>query len=102
MTPLVVAALTVGVAGQRLAGMFLLRNGVGSPRLARLVDLIPVTVISSVLALQTLTTAGEIVVDARVPGVAVAALLALRGAPLAVVVVVAAAVTALLRQAGLA
>ena len=95
-----VMALTVGVAGQRLAGMFLLRGGVTNPRLARLVGLIPITVISSVVALQTLTTRGDITIDARLAGVGAAALLTWRRAPLALVVVAAAAVTAALRAVG--
>jgi len=73
-----------------------------APAPSRIVDLLTVALLSALVAVQTLGAGQDIVVDARVPAVLVAAgLLALR-APFLVVVVAAAAVAALLRLWGLA
>jgi hypothetical protein len=97
----VVLAMTIGAAAQRLAGMFLLgRRMASTGPWARFVGLIPVAVISSVVALQTLTTAGEVDIDARLVGVGLAAVATWRGMPVAVVVLVAAGSTAALRALG--
>jgi hypothetical protein len=53
-----------------------------------------------VIAVQTFTTRRSIVFDARVVGIAVAAFAAWRRWPLAVVVLLAAVTTALVRQTG--
>jgi hypothetical protein len=71
-----------------------------APRPARIADLLTVALLSALVAVQTLGDGAQIVVDARVPAVLVAAgLLALR-APFLVVVVAAAVVAALLRLWG--
>ena len=71
-----------------------------APRPARIADLLTVSLLAALVAVQTLGVGQAIVVDARVPAVLVAAgLLALR-APFLVVVVAAAAVAALLRLWG--
>ena len=94
----VVVVLAVGILTLRLLGMFVLARGMGHPVLERLGRLVPVTVIASVVALQTFTRGRELTVDARVLGVGVAVVLAWRRAPLLLVIVAAAAVTALARQ----
>ncbi len=93
-----VVVLAAGILAMRLTGMFVLARGLGNEVIERLARLVPVTVISSVVALQTFTHGRELVLDARVLGVATAMLLAWRKAPLLVVIVAAAAVTALARQ----
>jgi hypothetical protein len=73
-----------------------------APRPARVADLLTVALLAALVAVQTLATGQQIVVDARVPALLVAAgLLALR-APFLVVVAAAAAVAAALRWWGLA
>lgn len=72
------------------------------PTPARIVDLLPVALLSALVAVQTLATGQAIVVDARIPALLVAAGLLLMRAPFLVVVVVAAAVAALLRLWGVA
>lgn len=93
----VVVVLAAGIFGLRLLGMFVLSRGIAHPLLERLARLVPVTVIASVVALQTFTRGRDLVVDARLLGLVVAAVLAWRKAPLLVVVLGAAAVTATAR-----
>lgn len=71
-----------------------------APRPARIADLLTVALLSALVAVQTVAVGQEIIVDARVPAVLVAAgLLAIR-VPFLVVVIAAAAVAALLRLWG--
>jgi len=73
-----------------------------APAPSRIVDLLTVSLLGALVAVQTLGVGQQIVVDARVPAlVAAAGLLVLR-APFLVVVIAAAAVAALLRLWGLA
>ena len=98
MTWLAVALLTVGVAGQRLIGMFVAGPWLGRrPMLTRLADLLPVAVVAALCAQLTFADGRALVVDARAAGFAVAAILVWRRAPFAVVVLVAAVATALVR-----
>lgn len=93
--------LSAGIAAQRLLGMFVLGQSLEQrPVLRRLVELIPPGIIAAVIAQLTLARGRGLGVDARLAGLAVAALLLWRGKPLAVVVVGAAVVTAALRAAG--
>ena len=94
------AVLAAGILSMRLAGMFVLSRGLRNQVVERLARLVPVTVIASVVALQTFTRGRDLVLDARVLGVATALVLAWRRAPLLVVIVASAAVTALVRQLG--
>lgn len=99
MTMLSIVALTIGVWGQRLAGAFLIGPMLEKrPRLTRAASLIPAAVVMAVVVQLTITRAGELVVDARLAGLGVAALLVWRRAPFLVVVLAAAAVTAAVRM----
>jgi len=71
-----------------------------APRPARVADLLTVALLAALVAVQTLGVGQGVVVDARVPALAVAAGLLLLRAPFLVVVVVAAATAALLRLWG--
>lgn len=73
-----------------------------APRPARIADLLTVALLAALVAVQTFGVGQEIVVDARVPAILVAAGLLLLRAPFLVVVVAAAAVAAALRWWGLA
>ncbi|QPE03719.1 AzlD domain-containing protein [Microbacterium schleiferi] len=73
-----------------------------APRPARIADLLTVALLAALVAVQTFGLGQEIVVDARVPAILVAAGLLLLRAPFLVVVVAAAAVAAALRWWGLA
>jgi hypothetical protein len=94
----IIALLAAGVWAQRLAGMFIGGHLLGRhPALGRLATLIPAAVIMAVIVQLTVATGRTLTVDARVAGMAVAALLVWRRAPFAVVVVMAAATTAFVR-----
>lgn len=98
MSVLAVVLLSAGTLAQRLVGMFVLGRVLdGRPALARLAELIPVAVIAAVIGQLTLGRGQALVVDARLVGLGVAAVLVWRRLPLAVVVVGAAAATAGLR-----
>lgn len=73
-----------------------------APAPARIVDLLTVALLGALVAVQSLASGAEIVVDARVPALLVAAGLLVVRAPFLVVVVAAAATAALLRLWGLA
>jgi branched-subunit amino acid transport protein len=92
------ACFVGGVFALRMAGGFALAALIGDSEVwTRLLNLIPLALVTSVVAVQVFTTRGEFVLDARMPGIAVAAVLAWRRLPLAVVVLGAAVVTATLR-----
>ena len=90
----VVAVLAIGVYGQRVLGMALIEPKSIGDRSRRVLAMVPLSVLCAVTALQTFSSQNELVIDARVAGIAAAALLAWKRAPMFLVVVVAAAVTA--------
>lgn len=73
-----------------------------APRPARIADVLTVALLAALVAVQTLANGQEIVVDARVPALMVAAGLLVIRAPFLVVVAGAALVAAALRWWGLA
>jgi len=100
LTSFVVATLAIGVYAQRAAGALLVDAERIGERTRRVLDALPVTIIAAVVALTALTAGGEVELDARAPGLAAAAIAAWRGAPMIVIVGVAALVTAVVRGAG--
>lgn len=92
--------LAAGVYGQRLLGMVAVDASGPPSRWREVLDFVPLAIIAAVIALQTATSGGALEVDARMAGVAAAGFCAWRRLPLAVIVVVAAGVTAGLRQLG--
>lgn len=98
MTWVSIAALTAAVWGQRLLGAFVVGPALARrPAISRAMGLVPAAVVMAVIVQLTVASGRSLVVDARLAGVAVAAVLVWRRAPFIVVVVAAAAVTALLR-----
>ena len=71
----VVAVLAVGVYGQRALGMALIDPDRLGHRSRQVLAMVPLSILCAVTALQTLSTRGELVVDARVAGIVVAAVL---------------------------
>jgi branched-subunit amino acid transport protein len=65
--------------------------------LARLTDLLPAALFAALVVVSTATHEGELVVDARLAGLAAAAFALQRRAPLVVVIVASVAATALTR-----
>ena len=98
MTWLSIVALTVAVWGQRLAGAFVVGPVLSRrPAVARAMGLIPAAVVMAVIVQLSLATGKDLVIDARLAGVAVAGVLVWRRAPFIAVVVAAAVATALVR-----
>jgi len=87
------ASWALKAAGPLLAGGRAVRADV-----ARALELLMVPVLAALVLVQTLDGGQALVVDARVPALAVAALLVWRRAPFLVVVLGAAVTAALLRQ----
>jgi hypothetical protein len=69
-------------------------------RVTRVAGLVTVALLAALFAVQTVVAGQRLVLDARVPAVAVAAVLLWRRAPFIVVVATAAVVAALLRLVG--
>ncbi|MFT7602307.1 MAG: hypothetical protein ACI8TP_005275 [Acidimicrobiales bacterium] len=101
MTPVGLALFVVGLFLLRMFGGFGLAGIIGdSPFWNRLLTLLPLSLVSAVVGTQVFTTGGTLIIDARIVGIAVAIGLSLRKAPLALVVVGAAAATAGTRALG--
>ena len=94
-----VAVLGAGVGCYllKLAGLAVPPRVLDHPAVERVADLIPVALLAALVAVQVLSTGHDIVVDARLAGLAGAVGLLLLRAPFLVVVVVAAATAAVLR-----
>ncbi|SFK35696.1 AzlD domain-containing protein [Cellulomonas sp. KH9] len=103
MTALWGGVLLAGLAclAIKLAGHVLPEHWLAQPRVARVAALVTVALLSALVAVQAATDGGRVVLDARLPALAVAAVaLALR-APFVVVVLLAAATAAGLRLLGM-
>lgn len=95
-----VLAASVLCLALKATGYLLPAHWLDAPRPARVADLLTVALLSALVVVQTLGAGQAIVVDARLPAVAVAALLLWTRAPFLVVVVGAAVTAALLRLWG--
>jgi branched-subunit amino acid transport protein len=94
---LAVVGASLGCYLLKLAGMSVPERALQHPVLRRTADLLPVVLLAALIAVQVLASGGRLTVDARLAGLAVAAVaLALR-APFVVVVALAALTAALLR-----
>ncbi len=94
--------LTIAVAcvlayAAKLAGHVVPPSWLEHPVAARISTLLPVSLLAALVAVQTVTTTGRLVLDARAAGLAAAAVALLLRAPFLVVVVVGAGVAAALR-----
>lgn len=100
MTWLAILALAAGTYALKSAGPLLLGERPLPPGVARLVTLLPPALLAALVCVQALAVPDSLRPGARLAGVAVAALLAWRGAPFLVVVVAGCAGTALVRALG--
>jgi branched chain amino acid efflux pump len=94
------AAVLVGSVGcyvLKLAGVSVPQRVLADERVRRIGALLPVALLSALVATQTFTTGHDLTVDARAAGLAVAAVAVLARAPFLVVIVAASTVTALVR-----
>jgi hypothetical protein len=81
----------------KLAGLSLPERLLDRPRVRRTAALLPIALLAALTAIQTVSSGGRLVVDARLAGVAAAAVAVLLRAPFLVVVGVAALTAALIR-----
>jgi branched-subunit amino acid transport protein len=96
-TAVLVAAL--GCYLLKLAGLSVPPRILERPLVERVADLIPVALLSALVAVQVVAQGHDLVLDARAVGLGVAVVLLLLRAPFLVVVFGAALVTALVRLA---
>ena len=93
----VLIVMTIGTFGLKSAGPLLLGDRELPVRVRRLVDLLPAALLAALAAVATFGDGSALVLDARAAGLVAAGLALWRRAPFVVVVLVAAAVTALVR-----
>jgi branched-subunit amino acid transport protein len=100
MTWTLVILLAAGAYGFKVLGLVIVGDRRIPPVLDRCLALIPAALISALVVKDTFSIGQHLQLDARAAGVGAAAIAAWRRAPLIVVIIVGAAVTALLRAAG--
>ena len=98
MTWTLIILLTIGAYAFKVTGLVILGGRTLPPIFERCLALIPAAVVTALVMKDTFTQGQELVIDARALGIAVAVIAAWRKAPLIVVIVLGAAVTALVRQ----
>ena len=98
MTWTLVILLAAGAYAFKFTGLVLLGGRSLPPVFERCLALIPAAVVTALVVKDTFTHGQHLVLDARAAGIAVAVVAAWRKAPLIVVIVLAAVVTALVRQ----
>lgn len=98
MTWGLVLVLAAGAYAFKVAGLVIVGSRRLPPTIERCLALVPAALISALVVMNTFSTGNELVLDARAAGVTAAAIAAWRRAPLIVVIVLGAAVTALVRQ----
>lgn len=100
MTWTLVIALAVGAYACKVVGLVLVGERTLPSLVQRCLALIPAALISALVVKDTVSVGQQLVVDARLAGVAAAVLATWRRMPLVVVIVVGAAVTAAVRALG--
>jgi len=96
---IVVAVVGLGTVAIKGAGPVLLGGRALPDRLTAVVDLLAPALLAALVAVQTFGDGRALVIDERILGVAAAGIALWRKAPLLLVVVIAAVVTALARLA---
>ena len=93
----VIAALAVATAAERLAGPLALGGRPLPQRAMNVIELLASALLAALVVVETFGKGSSLTIDARVLGAAFAVIAVLRRAPLIVVVLGAAAVTAIAR-----
>lgn len=92
---------SLGTFAAKFLGFLLPASALEHPKVRSIAALLPVALLSALVAVQTLVTGNTVGIDARVAAMAVAVVALLLRAPFLVVVFSAAATAALLRALGL-
>lgn len=100
MTWLALALLAVGTYVMKSAGPLMASGRRLPPRVRTAAELVPAALLAALVANQTVVDGAAMALDARVVGVTVAAVAVALRAPFALVVLLGAGVTALVRLAG--
>jgi len=100
MTWTLVLLLAAGAYACKVVGLVVVGDRTLPPVVQRCLALIPAALITALVVKDTLSIGQDLVVDARAAGVAAAVVATWRRAPLVVVIVVGAAVTAAVRALG--
>jgi branched-subunit amino acid transport protein len=100
MTWKLVVLLAAGAYACKVVGLVIVGDRTLPPAVQRCLALIPAALISALVVKDTVSIGQDLVVDARLAGVGVAVLATWRRAPLVLVIVLGAAVTALVRAIG--
>jgi len=95
-----VLVLAAGAYACKAVGFFVLAGRTLPPAVDRCLSLIPAAVVSALVVKDTFASGQDLSIDARVLGVGAAVIALWRRAPFVVVVVIAAAVTAVARRLG--
>lgn len=98
MTWGLIIALAAVAFGFKVLGLVIIGSRELPAPLERCLTLVPAALLAALIAKDTFSTGHDLVLDERAAGIAVAVIAAWRKAPFVVVVVLAAATTALLRQ----
>jgi len=96
--PVLVA--TAGTYAFKLAGYFVPDRFTGHPHFTQVARLLPIGLLTGLIAVQTFATGQTLVLDGRIIGAGTAVLLLMRRAPFILVVFTAAVVTATGRHFG--
>ncbi|MDX6308604.1 MAG: hypothetical protein QOI06_1650 [Nocardioidaceae bacterium] len=99
MTWAAIIVTAVGCYLLKLAGLSMPERVLDHPMVRRVADLIPVALLSALVAVQAFSSGQSLTIDARLAGVGAGLVALLCRAPFLVVVAVAAVTTALLRLA---
>lgn len=100
MTWAALLVLAAGTFAFRAAGPLLIGERTPPPGVQAVLTLLPAALLAGLVATQTLGAGQALTIDARVAGVAVAAVAVWRGAPFVVVVLIGTGTAALLRLLG--
>jgi branched-subunit amino acid transport protein len=95
-----VLVLAAGSFGFKVLGLVIIGDRALPPTLGRCLALIPAALIAALVAKDTFSIGQHLQIDARFAGVGAATLAAWRRAPLIVVIVIGAAMTAAIRALG--
>jgi branched-subunit amino acid transport protein len=90
--------LAAGAYACKVFGLVVVGSRHLPPPLERCLALVPAALLAALVVMDTVSAGQEIVIDARLAGVSAAAVAAWRRAPLIVVIVLGAGVTALVRR----
>lgn len=97
-----VLAGSLGTYAAKLVGYLLPPETLARPQVRRITGLLPVALLSALVAVQTFAVGQTLVIDARLAGVLAAVVALVLRAPFLVVVLVSAFTAAVLRALGLA